>query len=256
MGESVEMKNTITLALDGDVTIGDFSTALNQFTALINQLTFEVADEANIEWIVEELYASSAITTIHGFHEEESKIINVVNAYEDIGEALVSGLEIPFSHEVKRNVKKLTDVLNGRITSIRFETSEKDFFISSKPEEGFKSKPTKYSYGTVKGTVQSLSMRRDLKFTLWDALFDKPINCYLKTGQEEEIRAVWGKRAVVKGNIGRQPETGYPIVVREITEIRTLVDLEPGSYRRAKGVIPWKEGDDTPEEIIGRYRDA
>jgi hypothetical protein len=31
-------------------------------------------------------------------------------------------------------------------------------------------------------------------------------------------------------------------------------DGEPGSYRRAAGVIPWKEGDELPEDTVRRGR--
>ena len=30
----------------------------------------------------------------------------------------------------------------------------------------------------------------------------------------------------------------------------------PGSFMRAQGIVPWKEGDELPEDIIRRYRDA
>lgn len=251
------MANTIlTLALEGDISLSDFSRALRDLTSLISELTNEVAMGANIDWAVEELYVGSAVTTIHGFYEDIDKVENVVNAYENIGEALATGEDIPYSDRVKSKASSITKILDGRVTAIRFETAQKDSFISGKPTEGFKTKPIKYSHGTVKGTVQTLSMRRQLRFTLWDALFDKAVNCYLKEGQEEDMREVWGKRAIVSGKIGRQPETGHPVVVREISDIEIAKVVEPGSYKHAKGVIPWKEGDEKSEDIIRRLRDG
>lgn len=32
-------------------------------------------------------------------------------------------------------------------------------------------------------------------------------------------------------------------------------DMKPGNYKRAKGVIPWEEGDENPEDVIRRIRD-
>jgi len=249
-------KNSLTLALEGDVSLSDFSKALHDFTSLVDELTNEVARGANIDWLIEELYSGSAVTTIHGIYEDIIVVENVVTAFENIGEALATGQDIPYSQEVKNKAGAITRILDGRITAIRFETAEKDSFISGKSTEGIKSEPIKYSYGTVKGIVQTLSMRRRLNFTLWDAIFDKAVNCYLQEGQEENMREVWGKRAVVSGKIGRQPDTGFPVVVREIKNIEILKDMEPGSYKRARGVIPWKKGYEKPEDIIRRLRDG
>jgi len=146
--------------------------------------------------------------------------------------------------------------LNGRITAIRFETQEKDNFITSKSSIGKKSQSIKHSMGTVKGIVQSLTMRNQLKFTIWDALFDKGVTCYLDKGQEEIMREVWGKKVIISGRIGRHPETGLPVVIRQISDIQVIPEIEPGSYRRARGVIPWKEGIERPEDVIRRLRNG
>jgi len=171
-----------------------------------------------------------------------------------VGDALSSGREIPFSEAVRKNCRNITGVLNGKVTSIRFETPERDFIISGKSQVGEKTAPMKYSLGTVKGTVQTLSMRKKLSFTVWDSLFDKPVSCYLKEGQEELMREAWGKRAVVAGRIGRQAESGRPVVIREVKTIEILDKPERGSYKRARGILPWKSGDEKPEVILRRLR--
>lgn len=248
-------KISLTFALDGDVTLGDYSQSLDALTSLINELTKEVSQEANIEWMIEELYSGSATTKIQGVYEDSKLVENVINAYEVIGESLETGTEIPYSPKVKKRAFALTNTLNGRITSIRFETAEKDSLISGKSSENFVAKPMRYNFGSVRGKVQTLSMRRQLNFTLWDAIFDKAINCYMREGQEEMIRDIWGERAVVSGKIGRQPDTGLPVVVRDIRDVRIVPKGEPGSYLNARGVFPWKEGDEPPEELIRRMRD-
>lgn len=249
-------KETLTFALEGDITLASFASALNDFNALLNNLSKEAAGDAPIEWLVEELYAGSAIATFHGIYEDVKIIETVVDAYEQVGDALASGRDIPFSEAVRKRAYNITNMLNGKITSVRFETPARDFLISGKTLAGGKAAPMKYSLGTVKGTIQTLSMRKKLSFTIWDSLFDKPVNCYLKEGEEERMRNAWGKHAVVSGKIGRQAESGRPIVIREVKSIRIFEQPEPGSYRHARGVLPWTRGDEKPEILLRRMRDA
>ena len=246
-------KDTLTFALEGEVTLASFASVLSSFNELLIHLSKEVGGDAAIDWMVEELYAGSAVATFQGLYEDLKVVESVVDAYEAVGEALSSGHDIPYSEPVRRSVGNITDVLNGKITSIRFETPAREFIISSKTLAGVKAPPMKYSRGTVKGVIQTLSMRKKLSFTLWDALFDRPVNCYLKEGEQERMRSAWGKRAVVSGRIGRQAETGRPIVVREVKTIHILEEVEPGSYRRARGVLPWKEGDEKPEDALSCF---
>lgn len=249
-------KDTLTFVLEGEVMLNSFARALNEFNALLNNLSEEVGGNAGIEWLVEELYSGSAVATFQGIYPDGKVVETIVNAYEVVGEALSTGGEIPYSEAVRRSAWNITGLLNSKITSMRFETPEREFIISSKTLGGAKTAPMKYSLGTVKGTIQTLSMRRKLSFTIWDSLFDKPVNCYLKEGEEERMRKAWGKRAVVSGKIGRQAETGRPIVIREVKSIHILEDIEPGKYRHARGALTWKEGDEKPEDAVRRLRNA
>lgn len=249
-------KDTLTLALDGKVTLGDFNVALHEFTALVNDLTNEIAGGADIDWIIEDLQAGSALTTILGSYEDVLEVENVVNAYEEVGIALESGENIPFSRSIGRRANKIANILNGQVTAIRFHTADHDSFITQRIKKGQKPQPIKYSFGSVKGAVQTLSMRGHLRFTIWDEIFDKAVNCYLDEGQEETMRSVWGNDAIVSGKVGRQPDTGLPVVVREISDVQVIPRIDPDSYRQARGVIPWSVGQEKPEEVIRRLRNG
>ena len=248
------VKDTLTFALEGEVALDKFSSALNNFNNLLNSLSVDVGGGVKVEWVIDELYAGSAIATFHGVYENAKVVENIVNAYEDVGYCLASGRDIPYSPTVKRSANSLTNLLEGKITAIRFETPAKDFMISGKTEPGQTIPPIKYTLGTIKGTVQTLSMRKKLSFTIWDSTFDRAVNCYLSDGSEETMRNIWGKRALVSGRIGRQAETGRPVVIREVKDVKKIEDSGPGSYKHAKGVIPWTEGDELPEDIVRRMR--
>lgn len=248
-------KDLLTFAMEGDVDLQEFAGAINNLNLLLSQLSKEVGGNAKIDWMIDELHAGSAVATFKGLYPELVIIENVVNAYEVVGEALAAGYEIPFSETVKKYTAALTNSLNGKVTALRFETPEKDFLISGKVQ-GEKTAPIKYAYGIVKGTVETLSKHKRLNFTLWDSLFDRPVHCYFKEGEEENMRTVWGKKAVVSGRVGRQPGTGRVVIVREVNYVRAIEDVEAGSYRRARGALTWGKGDESAEDMIRRLRDA
>ena len=247
-------KETLTFALEGDITLASFASALSEFNLLLGNLSKEVGNDSPVDWVIEELYAGSATATFHGIYDDVKIVETIVEAYEEVGDALSSGRDIPFSEAIRKNCRNITSVLNGKVTALRFETPARDFIISGKSQIGEKAPPMNYSLGTVKGTIQTLSMRKKLNFTVWDSLFDKPVSCYISEGQEELLRRSWGKRAIVTGRIGRQAESGRPVVIREVKSIE-IVDLpEHGSYKHARGVLPWKQGDEKPEVILRRMR--
>ena len=57
-------KDTITLALNGDISLGDFSKAVQGFLNLVTGLRSDIAKDASIEWFIEDLEAGSAIATV------------------------------------------------------------------------------------------------------------------------------------------------------------------------------------------------
>jgi len=249
-------KNTLTLVLEGDISLDNFAKALKELNGLIEELSKELAPGINIEWIIEQLFSSSANTTVQGIALEPEPIERIINAYETIGEYLSKGDEVPYSSPIRQRVQSLTNVINENITAMRLQTEGTDWFVSTRATEEGKIPKLNYNFGTVKGRAHSLTDRKKLSFTLWDSLFDKPVTCYFSEEQNEIVRNIWRKKVVISGRIGRNHKTGFPVIIRDITDITIIEDVEPGSYKRAKGAMPWKEEDELPEEIIRKLRDA
>ena len=115
-----------------------------------------------------------------------------------------------------------------------------------------------YSYGAVTGTMETLAKRRGPKFILYDLLFDRPIRCFLRTEQIEQlnVRDIWGKMVTVSGMIGRDRSQGHVVRINDITDIAVLPGVPPGSYKRARGVLADRAGVDPPEDRIRRLRDT
>ncbi|OQY89689.1 MAG: hypothetical protein B6D41_10360 [Chloroflexi bacterium UTCFX4] len=244
--------DTLTLALNGEVPLQEFAQALNYFNALVQGLSNEIAHDAAIEWVIDTLEAGSAITTVKGETEQMERLAAVITGYATVGKALHTHQPIPYSDKVRIPAQNLTKLLNGHITSLRFETSYDDYIVESRAEGKPALKPT-YAYGRLKGIVQTLSARRGIRFTLYDVLSDRPIAGYLKESQEELIRPYWGKKVYVSGKIGRDPKTGRAFAIREISDIQA-VESKPGGFRRARGILDL--AGETSESITAALRNG
>jgi hypothetical protein len=253
------MSDTLTLILDGTVTLEGFAKAIGHFHDLVGSLSNEVARGDPIEWVVTDLQIGSAVATITG-RGAEASVTSVVRAFERVGRALQSRQDVPYSPRVRKEALALARLVNGQIEAVRFETQEVDALIHQTGDLKLLGLDVRVSeqqgdaFGAVEGIVEALSRRSGLRFTLYDLLYDKAVSCYLSPGYEDIMRDVWGKRAVVTGRVRRDPFTGRPLSVRNVTAIRELTEGQRGDWRKAEGA--YKPPPGTPEQRIRALRDA
>lgn len=249
--------NTLTIQLEGDVSLADFVNTMTHFNRFITELSKEVTGDDAIEWVIDDLQAGSALATVVGFSPEQDKVARVIDAYERVGEAVESNTGFPYSDRVRNELVAITKKISDKITAIRFETAKHDYitYQTFDGESVVHSKP-QARLGTVKGRVQSISSRGRLTFKLYDGLFDQAITCYVKEdkAQEEKMKAIWGNVVWVTGLVLRDYNTGRAKSVREITRIDIVPTVEPGSYKKAMGALAWM-GDEPAEVTIRRLRD-
>ncbi|MCL4253390.1 MAG: hypothetical protein KJ043_06390 [Anaerolineae bacterium] len=110
------------------------------------------------------------------------------------------------------------------------------------------------SFGSVKGIVQTISNRDGLTIVLYDSIFDMPVVCYLQNIPEDELRDILGKKVIVTGRIHRNPDTGQPTHIEDVTDITHLEAM--GDYQSARGIFDWQDGDEPAEITIRRLRDG
>lgn len=246
--------NTMTLALSGDVPFDSFARAMNSFNQLVSALGTEHGAGGDIQWFVDALEKSSALATIRGESTKPEKVEAVVGGYTRIATALETKGPLPtYRARTLGHAQDIVGLLNEHITSVRFETAVEEHIVTSPPF--VRVVPLRPAYGAIEGRVQTLTNRTSLRFTLFDAFHDRAVSCYMAEGYEEVMRGSWGKRAVVEGLVSRDPSTGRPSAVRQVTHVRILPD-EEGDYREARAVVPYVERDPLPEEIIRRLRDG
>ncbi len=247
--------DTLTLVLNGRVTLAQFATATQSLYKLVDALSCEIDRKAKVEWDIVGLEVSSAITTVKGEAQSPETIAAVVHAFEIVGESLRQYSPVPYSARVARPAANIVKLLNGRISSIRFETRAKDITVVS---EGLRGKigASTFAHGMVEGRVQTLSSRAGLRFTLYDKIYDSAVSCYVQQDQESQMRDIWGHRAAVEGWVTRDKDTGKPVSVRRITSIQVLPEVDQGHYRNARGVSPITNGQPSAEQVIRTIRNA
>ncbi len=249
--------NTLTIALEGDVLLPQFVETMLHFRNLVDLLSREIAPDAGIEWLIEDLQAGSAMATVVGLADEPEPIVRVVNGYSRIGDALQRGVPMPFSDSVRREAIAITKAIHTKVTAVRFETADTDNIVYGEFAPAAKNmRVPRTSFGAVSGRVQSLTSRGKLKFTLYDAILDKPVNCYLNDGQEDLMREIWGQQVIVVGRVTREPDKGRAVNVRNITSVEHVKPIRPDSFRAARGILSWMPGDETAEVSVRRLRDA
>ena len=247
---------TITLVLDGDIGLDDYQTAIKSLRDLVHELHEAVVSGAVIDWYIERLDTGSAVTTLRAEARCVDAFGSISAAYLSIGEAIEGNRPIPYGQRIQYPALTIANLIDGRVTGVRFETALAEAIIHERPQRNrIVQEPKLVSRGAVAGVIQTLSNRKGLRFTLYDTLHDRAVSCYLRAEQDEIMRDVWGKRAIVEGMINRDPRSGRAISIRQITNVEVMTEREPGAYRRARGVSP-RRGDDKPEDLIRRVRDA
>ena len=246
-------KTTLTFELGGQVELKDLAKGITLFTRLVSNLT----SRSGVTWVVEDLQPGSALVTLRGEADDPAKVEHVIDEYEKIGSALSRHETL---HHTKTRVTQAAHAIAdfvGPREYVRLGTPSQDYIVygNRAADDDVRISPS-VSIGAITGRVQTLSSRSGLRFNLYDAVHDRAVTCYLGSGQEEIMREAWGNRARVVGRVSRDPMTGKPISIRDIRQVELLDDVAPGTYRQARGAVPWQSGDLTPEEAVRLLRDA
>lgn len=247
-------EKTLSLELGGEVPFDDFAETMQHFHRLIELLSQEVGGQSSIAWVIEDLSGGSAAATIRGEAERPETVAGVVRAYSTVGHALERGEVIPYSPRVAEAARNITRVLNGEVTSIRFGTEQDVATIESVAmgqQQNFV-----YALGSLEGRIETLKSHRGLSFTLYDALNNLAIDCVAEPEQSELLRDAWGRRALVAGRIKRDASSGRPLAINPVEEIEMLPEVQPGSFRKARGIAPAGPDDPPAHVVIRQLRDA
>jgi hypothetical protein len=86
------------------------------------------------------------------------------------------------------------------------------------------------AYGAIEGKLSTISERGQFQFVVWDALSDRPVNCFIPEDKFDEATQAFRKRVHVSGMIqygrDRKPVAIKVDRIRRFREISELPELE------------------------------
>ena len=242
--------NTIALEVHGsDFVLDDLSSVVEHFHGLLSDLAAEVVPGAAVTWRLGRFGAGSIVAEVRGEAEDPAAVDKVIAAYDRVGAALATGDPVPYSDAILVHTDRLTGLINGRVTSVRFRTQSRMHEIK-RPAPGALVEHAPYleSYGSVEGVVETLARRHGTRFVVYPDDGQRSVSCYVRAEQEAEMLKLWGKHVRVEGLLRRDPITGARLSIRDISNIE---ELGPSATNPSDlwGILPSRT-DRKPEEMI------
>lgn len=250
---------TVSLSLEGDVTIETVAKSAKALHRLLIALAGEVGPKVKIEWIPEGLEVGS----LHTIYEARplkgttaSEAGQVVERYGQLGHRLERREELPNSRVVAEAAERLLKDLRPSVEELVLGTATGDAVIDLRAPHSAQRAQRWQSIGSVTGRVQTLRGRSSLQFVVYQEWTDHAVRCYARDDQAEELRSIWGRRTRVQGTLTRLPRPNRIVSIRNISAIEALPDEPPARFESARGAIQWRPQDPSPEQLIRELRDA
>ena len=247
-----------TLSIKGELSLADSAAAFMNFSKLLSAISDEAVPEHDVTWRPDDLAVGSMEMTARAESDSAGVLDEIDVQYLSVGRSIASPNGHRFAPPIAHAAGGLAALVPDRARAMRFETPSGRATVgdaSQWPQEDPHVAPTT-SLGSVEGFVQTVTSRGGMRFTVFDSLNDRAVRCFLSDGDEELMRGVWGKRAVIDGSVTRDGATGRPLTIRDITRATVIEPPPPGSYRNARGVLVRAGSTPRAETIIRRLRDA
>ena len=249
-------QEAITFAIDGEIDLALFAAAVDRLKDLTSALSDDLSPNDELHWRLSDLKVGSAVVTLTPESPSTAAVQRVTRGFNEVGVALQEDLPLEFSPRVAEAARRLGGLTRRkRIRAVRFRTAGRTSTVVKLGDNAQTAVPQRHALGAVNGLVTSLKKLGELEFTVTDGVYGVSVTCHLRAGQEEEARSVWNKYVTVTGMVERDPGTGRPRHVRQISRIEPLVERSGGGWRAARGALSWQIGDPPAEAAIRRIRD-
>ena len=249
-------QEAITFAIDGEIDLDLFAAAVGRLKDLASALSDDLSPNDELRWRLSDLRTGSAVMTLTPESPSVAAVQRVMRGFNDVGAALQEDLPLEFSPRVAKAARRLGGLTRRKgIRAVRFRTAARTSTVVKLGEKARATVPQRHALGAVSGLVTSLKKLDDLEFAVTDGVFAASVTCHLRAGQEEEARGAWNKYVTVTGMVERDPGTGRPRHVRQVSRIEPLPERPRGAWRNARGALSWTPGDPPAEAAIRRIRD-
>lgn len=246
--------SSITLRLEGESPIDEFAKSMTSLAQLLDAMRAEIAGATSITWLVDDLSIGSAIATLRPLTDSPEQADRVAQGVLAVGRALSDHAPIPYGPAVQRAASGLSSVLNGYVTSLTLTVGNHSASVKSRVQV---MEPLSVSsFGSIRGSIETLRARRGLKFTLFDELYDGPVECTISDEQRDVIRELWGRRVIVAGTVLRDRNSGRPTRIDPVTSIEPIPDVDENAFLNAPGVLSEIDPSLESHVLVRRIRDA
>lgn len=257
------------LRVEGDeISFRTFVRILRGSLDVLSRVDIAVTQERNgtVDWIVRSLRSESPLTAEletrlrdPRYPEAPSHVAaNVVQGFR----VIENDAEIPpyFSDYTLGRVRSIAKNLDSdgavrlRVTNL---DAEEEVTVTPRAGEHVKQAltPATKGIGSVRGTLEVLSLRRGAHVNIYDALTHRAVRCKFPKEDLDRVKDAFGARVMARGIVHRNRQGNA--VSMDASEIIALPpeDKLP-TTRELQGSIPDFTGDMTTEEYIRDLRDG
>jgi len=241
-------RGSLTLALEGDaIPLEKFKQAVTSFLEIVESVSHEaVGDGTKIKWNIS-VKSGSAIVSATPVYTKESRdaikavVDSVQNGIKDLSQGKSTTAPKLFTASAVKAMRRLASVHEaGRsgLTAIRVlgngvkRTVTHKVAVTANEIIG----ASHEAYGTIEGKLQALWDRDGFKFTVFDALFDRRVECYVN--EELVTSAIDGfrKRVRVSGVV-QYNRGGLPISINATSIDHLLPNNKLPSASDVRGIL-------------------
>lgn len=228
-------RKTLSLELDGEVSLADLAVAVAALQALADELSARIAPSAAIRWIVKDLEAGSARAEAVGVLDDPNVDDSIVDAIitELEENARASEAHLPVDPAIQEQFELLTGMINGHVTAVRIGGEER---FALRPTDA----PAPMSaltarvrdLGEVTGRVQAMHAHSGNWFSLYDLLHGRRVKVTVPAELVPEMDLWWRQLVTVSGIVTRDAD-GHPVSVAELRRVEVHEPPGAGTWRRA-----------------------
>lgn len=238
--------NKIKLTLDGPLlTVDKFLDAIENMFGIIKEVSLSVAKKSGKtgvkKWVVS-VEKGSAVISCEAREASPEVISKTVHAVSDGLYTLEHKSIRPpyFSDSTLVKVGKLAAVidLQGKLVDkIQVTANNKALTLSHQTFTNIQKLITKSeAYGSVEGTLWMVSGAKGYKFSVYDDLTNKAIECHFKDDMLDEVIRAFGKHVSVSGLI-KYNEKGEPKAVYNIKGFKIFSKEGLPTFYDVKGIL-------------------
>lgn len=250
------MRNdTITFAIEGTVGLDVFEDAVSAARTLVDELDDARHPDERVAWIVGPADGGLEGVQLRPCSGDRDRACKVASRVGTIAAAIVADVQIDAPANARKAAWALARLpARDGITAMIIAAGGTTHRIS-RLGRGSAMVPdaVKTEDWYVSGRVAELRTGGEPCMIVIDHEYDHPVCCYIDPEAAMPRPARVGDEVSVFGTVLRAPWFERPLEVRNVTKAEVELDPE-NAWKRARGAIKWKPGDEPAEVMIRRLR--